>query len=590
METQISLTASQKKAYDLIMSGVDVFVTGGAGTGKSFLIQTVIGDLQHAGKGCLVCAPTGTAAANVRGVTVHKAFGLRAEPCITETAHKIIVHVPQLVRDADVIIIDEVSMCRMDLMDSVFASVEKARKKYGHEIQMVIFGDFCQLPPVIRDSGERELLEAYYGRKIGPGYAFQANGWINAGFTVAELTECVRQKDSEFIRNLNKIRMNDPSALEYFNLRASYTDDAEAIGICAYNSMADQINENALDRLEGEIFTFEPIYHGRDITEVDLPTPVSVKQGAAVIITTNNGYCVSEYVSDLNTKRGKRCFHNGSTGIVVEAFRDVNDPMRDHVIVQVSGGGCFMFYRQAQFIYDFKTDSSGIVKREVKGKILQVPIKLAYGITIHRSQGQTYDSINLDPTGWSPGQLYVALSRLTSIDGLHLRRRISPVDMHTDPLVVEFYEHLHDPNYIPSWLQETSPEAAEKPVETVCSFKKYDTNEVAKNCMASKPTHVNKTGDADTKKIIEPLNYEEQKRTERKRSGRPPRYPNGSKVIRIPLEIYDEISWLISVICPSNGMDKAEVDAFKLMVRYGKERYLKGNDSCSLIECFSPDK
>ena len=581
MEKMAEFTSSQQKAYDIIMNEQDTFITGGPGTGKSFLIRAVLRSLREKGKNCIVCAPTGTAAVNVGGITVHKAFGFSTGPCITEKTHKISIRISKLVCAADVVIIDEVSICRMDMMDAILSSVHKARAKSGHNIQIVLFGDFCQLPPVINeDMGERELLQSYYGRPIGGGYAFQADGWRNAGLTVVELKETVRQKDDVFIRNLNLLRLGKPSAIRYFNSVASYVQDPKAVGLFAYNSGVDSMNREVLDELPGVYVTFEPIYYGQDIRDAVLPEPVMVKPGARVIITTNLGYSVSEDVGGSD-----RCglwFHNGSTGEVVEAARDEDNPWNDYVIVKVDTGGIYMFRRRTQHIIDFRMDKDGKIRREVTGHISIMPVKLAYAVTIHRGQGQTYDSINLDPTCRSPGQLYVALSRLRSIEGLHLRKSIEQKDLRTDPLVIEFYEHLHEPDYIPSWIrdvEEDSDEAVVGPFEleeVKCVPENTKLPEIDKGPQRNDKCSLRRIGNSDW--ICNEGNGKtkidgRKPNKAQKPVGRPSRYPNGSQVVRIPNDITEEIEWLLSVICPTSGMDMDELEIFKMMVYRMRETY-----------------
>ena len=151
------LKSEQKKAYEIIMSGKDAFITGGAGTGKSYLLNKIISDLKHIGKQVIVCAPTGMAALNINGATIHRTFGYGKEPCITGK-FKLVIRAPKVIRSADVIIIDEISMCRMDMMDSIIASVDKAMEKSGHHIQLVVAGDFCQLPPILPEKSSDRVF------------------------------------------------------------------------------------------------------------------------------------------------------------------------------------------------------------------------------------------------------------------------------------------------------------------------------------------------------------------------------------------------------------------------------------------------
>ena len=170
METgRLDFTKAQQKAFDVIMGGSDAFITGGAGTGKSEVISAAVKELESKGKNVIVCAPTGTAAAHIGGVTIHKAFGFPKGPCIKEKTLRLSIRAPKLIRMADVIFIDEISMCRMDMMDAVSASVGKAEGVSGHAIQLVVSGDFCQLPPVTIEGSGGILWHARRGRFRVPG-------------------------------------------------------------------------------------------------------------------------------------------------------------------------------------------------------------------------------------------------------------------------------------------------------------------------------------------------------------------------------------------------------------------------------------
>ena len=170
----------------------------------------------------MVVAPTGAAAVLIKGATIHRAFGIPSGACINEKTMKIMVRTTEALRNADVVIIDEVSMCRMDLFDSVCASLDKAEEKSGKHKQLIVFGDFFQLPPVLTENrGERKLLERYYNRPVENAFAFQSDTWLRMNFYPIVLTEVIRQGDATTVALLKKARVGDTSCIHYFNNHSS---------------------------------------------------------------------------------------------------------------------------------------------------------------------------------------------------------------------------------------------------------------------------------------------------------------------------------------------------------------------------------
>ena len=205
---KIVLNKSQKKAKLHIMRGKNVFVTGGAGSGKSILIKAVVEELERTGKRTILCAPTGMAALKIGGTTIHRAFGFPVGPCIVQEKNgaglSVMTNVSAMLKLADLVLVDEVSLIRADIFDAMVLSIKKAETLTGRRIQLVVIGDFFQLPPVLpRDSIERTLLEAYYGHDIGYAYAFQSHYWDSCRFLTITLDEPMRQKDPKLIDCLN---------------------------------------------------------------------------------------------------------------------------------------------------------------------------------------------------------------------------------------------------------------------------------------------------------------------------------------------------------------------------------------------------
>lgn len=613
---QMNLTDDQKRALSIIKSGVNAFITGPAGVGKSALIKKIIHTFEVQHKNVIVCAPTGIAAVNIGGTTLHKAFGFSKGACFTKKTNQLSIRTPKLIRMADVILIDEVSMCRMDMMDAVCASIQKVRAE-GHHIQLIVVGDFCQLPPVIaEDSCERELLQEFYKTNVGQAFAFQAPGWKKMGFINIEMHDVVRQQDDDFVHYLDLLRRGDPSALTYFNTVASFEDDPNATKICARNDDVDRLNEKELAKIPGEMITFPQQYYGSPSDRIYNPPSVSLKIGAKVIILTNQAIMLSK------TSWKKGGIYNGSIGIVMDAKSFPDRPEDDFVIVS-SGGQLYCIERKTDEIYSHRVDSNGKIIREVVGNVTYMPVKPGYAMTIHRSQGQTFDSIVLDPSCWDSGQLYVAISRLRSIKGLHLTRKINIKDLHLSPIVKELYDHLDDRKYMHLWekdvvdidctkkasdmqmnkilqfpiscpklpLQTETLKIEKSPIQDldICSTV---TKELAKGDpeTMSRNEEVTDPSEEKASKIFHDITEEKHdvvdeiaapepvltntevpsdrpEPVRKKNRGRPARYTNTSKVCRIPVELVDEIKMMLWLVCPKGGVNTTELMRFKMALR-----------------------
>ena len=591
METgRLDFTKAQQKAFDVIMGGSDAFITGGAGTGKSEVISAAVKELESKGKNVIVCAPTGTAAAHIGGVTIHKAFGFPKGPCIKEKTLRLSIRAPKLIRMADVIFIDEISMCRMDMMDAVSASVGKAEGVSGHAIQLVVSGDFCQLPPVtIEGSGERELMEEYYGMPVGDAFAFQAHGWKERKFTPVVLDEVVRQGDRDFINALNALRMGDLSSLWYLNTHASFGGGSPAMRLYARNKDVDAINEQELSRLPGKTEVFYPIYYGDRSSVPDEKSPVSLKRGTRVIVTTNS----SEPVPSSKKSR----VYNGTTGVVIDMHADCTDPDQDYVVVGLPDGTKHFIYRQMQEIYTYRVDDDGHIRRETACTISYMPVKLAYAMTVHRSQGQTFDSIEFDPSSHTSGQAYVGISRVRSIEGLRLTRRITARDIYLSPVVKEFYSRLGGDDHVPSLERSPAGDAVTQPSDRELSAEeemctrmpvlslsqdiipedtpcgKDGEESVIPNERARHDSRLSETGCIAegllaSDSVIQQDNAKEPAESHIvSKRGRKKRYPGGSVVCRIPVEISDEVTAMLGLICPKEGIDMDELQRFRSAIR-----------------------
>lgn len=402
-----------------------VFVTGKAGTGKS----TLLDHFRHTTKKKVVAlASTGVAALNIRGQTIHSFF--RFKPDITlEKARELgrDTKKKQLYQALDAIVVDEISMVRADLLDCVDVFLRAARKQkefpFGG-VQMIFVGDLYQLPPVV-SSQERRA----FSRRYQTNYFFSADVLRNNRFDYIELEKIYRQSDTDFIKILNAIRNNtiDDDLLSGLNKRVDAnfqpSEDDLYVYLTPTNSHAQQINEERLDRLAGKIIQYEG-YFGGAFDERQLPTDqcLKLKIGAQVMLVNND--------------RRER-WVNGSIGKIIKLAEENGEPCK----VELVGGEKVSVepYTWELFSYHYDAGSRSL-KTDVVGSFTQYPLKLAWAITIHKSQGKTFKKVIIDMGrgAFAHGQTYVALSRCVSIEGLVLKKPISVKHIFLDYNVVKF--------------------------------------------------------------------------------------------------------------------------------------------------------
>ena len=458
------LTSGQRQAYNAIMSGKNVFVSGYAGTGKSVLIHRVAADLRSQGKNVIVCAPTGIAARNINGMTIHAAFGYEAdEPAITKGGGG---KEPRLknksrresIQAADVVIIDEISMVRLDFFDSIVYSLFDAERKTGRRKQLVVIGDFRQLPPVIEPKEVHDIGD--YFSEIGcpeHPYAFLGDFWgslFPKGHNF-QLTEVKRTTDEEFSHMQYLASKGAPSCLPYFNARVGATVPT-AIQLASRRSTAADINNAAIAELTGDPIVVKPDIeyqdwylrkrggHGIDFAAAPtntLPEEIILKPQMHVIVTRTK-YLRTRTASLTDTSitynAHSAYYTNGEMGVI----EDISDK---ELIIRLDRGCSVTIGKTEYPIYDLvtQTESGRDVVRQIQvGSAFQFPVLPAYCLTIHRAQGQSYDRVILSPDNFTSGQVYVGLSRARTYEGLSLTRPLTADDLRTDPQVEQFYKEV----------------------------------------------------------------------------------------------------------------------------------------------------
>ncbi len=416
------LSEEFKLAFNAIENTKENFyVTGEAGTGKTTLLRFF---RRNTKKNHVILAPTGIAAINAQGQTIHSFF--RFPPKIVqEKAIKKVWGKEDLFRNLDLLIIDEASMVRADVLDGIDVALRKnrkSRKKFGG-VQIVLFGDMFQLPPVV---GRNEL--GVFDERYATPYFFSAKIFSEVKFKKIHLRKNYRQRDQEFKSILNKIRNGKAGEedLKKINERMNLNLSVEmndCVTLTPRNDIADRINKQRLVKLKSKEYVFKADVEGEfdeRLYPAELHLPLRV--GAQVIMTRND-----------EEKR----WVNGSIGEIVTLEETLVKVRIDLEVYEVEP----IEWRNIR--YDFDINKNEIVENDV-GWFRQYPIKLAWAITIHKSQGLTFDKMILDLSSgaFAYGQTYVALSRSRTLEGLTLKSQIKPRDVMVDGRILLFEESL----------------------------------------------------------------------------------------------------------------------------------------------------
>ncbi|WP_316836679.1 ATP-dependent RecD-like DNA helicase [Pedobacter nutrimenti] len=439
----MSTTGSTNDIFDKVLSFIDttnqnIFLTGKAGTGKTTLLRKI---KETSTKKIVIVAPTGVAAMNAKGVTINSFFQLPPGSFFPgdislENLQSGILSISSMVSDLsytrektklfnelELLVVDEVSMVRCDLLDvidSILRTVRKNNLPFGG-VQVLLIGDLYQLPPVTK----REDW-AFLNRAYASPYFFEALVIRRNPLLQIELTNVFRQTEPEFINILNDIRNNriNENDLSILNQRYessfSASNELNPIIITSHNAEANTINKEKLDELQGMEYTFEGEISGefRDLN-LQAEQSLKLKEGAQIMFIKND-------------TGDNRKFYNGKIGKVksiIEGEIIISFPQEEDLLLEKSSWQSF----------EYKTDTEEAIVQQQVGEFSQYPIKLAWAVTIHKSQGLTFDSAIIDAgKSFVAGQVYVALSRVRTLQGLILKSKITTESLRSNPEVLNY--------------------------------------------------------------------------------------------------------------------------------------------------------
>ena len=445
LNSLINLSPAELAAKCINQTNKPVFLTGKAGTGKTTFLRNII---EHTHKNAIIVAPTGIAAINAGGVTIHSQFGVPFGLFIPDSSYKIentntkintpytmVKHLNmrdqkrKLLQELELLIIDEVSMLRADLLDTidfVLKSVRRQQHKAFGGVQVLFIGDLMQLPPVVKEE-EWNVLRNYYSSI----YFFDAQVLRNEKPVYIELDKIYRQSDNTFIDLLNNLRNNKVTQANIDLLNSHYkpnfdvTSALNTITLTTHNNKADTLNRSALQELKGKSYFFSATIDG-EFNEYAYPVEayLELKLGAQIMFIKN----------DVS---GKQQYFNGKIGVVSSInHKEIEIDFRD-------GTKPFLLenYQWKNIKYELNPATNEIDETEI-GTFIQYPIKLAWAITVHKSQGLTFEKAILDINrAFAPGQVYVALSRLKSLDGLVLTSPIQFNAISQDKTLVDYADN-----------------------------------------------------------------------------------------------------------------------------------------------------
>lgn len=436
METNPQLETARRYVEQ---TGVSVFLTGKAGTGKTTFLRDIVATTT---KRRVVLAPTGVAAVNAGGVTIHSFFQLPFDPYLPDVKELVTEYqMPEnkkslsktklnIIRTLELLIIDEISMVRADLMDAIDMTLRRYRRSsrpFGG-VQLLLIGDVHQLSPVVTES-ERTYMQRVYPTP----YFFASKALQRMNYVTIELTTVYRQQDAAFVNLLNHVRDNniDAETLSRLNARVESgkrkVESEQAITLTTHNRQADAINRRQMEALKGEQRVFEALLKG-NYPEKSLPCErtLEIKVGERVMFVKNDS-------------SGGHRYYNGMLGTVT-GFRYDDEEKKEYIEVINDDGDVINVghetWESLRYTLNARTNE---IEQEVEGTFSQYPLQAAWAVTIHKAQGLTFDRVAIDAAdAFAFGQVYVALSRCRTLEGLTLTTPLSPGVAFDDASVSQF--------------------------------------------------------------------------------------------------------------------------------------------------------
>ncbi|HXS58039.1 MAG TPA: helix-turn-helix domain-containing protein [Hanamia sp.] len=442
----------------------NIFLTGKAGTGKTTFLKYL---KENCSKNIIVAAPTGVAAINAGGVTLHSLFQLPFNPFLPTPASKrellgklkFNTRRQDLLRKMELLVIDEISMVRCDTMDAIDTILRSVRRKHNLPfggVQLLCIGDLYQLPPVARRD-EWNILSEYYSSE----FFFDSMVIKEQMPMLIELNKIYRQKEDSFVRLLNKVRNNGMTADDFEDLHLRHFPDfrpsleEKYITLTSHNNQADNINYRELQKLSTLSFTYNAEIQG-EFPESMYPAEASLvlKEGAQVMFLKNDS---------------EKRYFNGKIGVVKSV-------MQDEVIVECDGIDIYVSHETWENTRYVLSRNEGKLEQEILGTFRQFPLRLAWAITIHKSQGLTFEKVMIDAAdSFSSGQVYVALSRCTSLDGIVLLTKIPAVAIYSNQNVVKGHQTLTPKGSLAERFEGARQIFTQQLLEEIFSFEEINT-------------------------------------------------------------------------------------------------------------------
>ena len=446
------------------------FLTGKAGTGKTTLLKKIA---KQTTKNFVVVAPTGVAAINAGGVTIHSQFNLPLTSFIPNSdsvninlitnRRALMEHMNfrkdkrKVIQEMELLIVDEVSMVRADILDAIDFVMRKVRRReqpFGG-VQVMLIGDMHQLPPVVKEP-EWAILKNYYASP----YFFDSLVWKQLDAAEVELKKIYRQSDERFLRLLNNIRHQELDEDDYEKLKERYNPgfrptEPGYILLSTHNNKVNAVNSSELQKLDARVYAFEAEITG-DFPEHIYPCEryLQVKEGAQVMFTRND------------SEGGK--YFNGKLAVVKKVDTE------NITVTFQSNNEDYLLKKEIWENISYTVDEAkDKIDKNVIGTFSQYPLRLAWAITIHKSQGLTFDKVIIDAgNSFAAGQVYVALSRCRTLDGIVLHSLINQNSLHGDPKITDFSEAHHNEMELENILDEAKVEFANQQVKRLFDFNK----------------------------------------------------------------------------------------------------------------------